>query len=123
MHEDVYVINIRIQPLQIEEFVNKYITCARIPAIKDLHELVKLQVHRHSQSCKKNNKPVCRFNFQVPPMIETKMLEPLLCPTEEENKEHADNWKQIKANLEKLDADTELTFQKFLDSLHINEDD
>jgi DNA replication protein DnaC len=108
---------------KIEEFVDRHITCVRNPLIPDLPELVKLQVHRHSYSCRDNPKAPCRFNIPVPPMNETKLLEPLISPTEKETKEYADNWIKIEAKLKKLDADTKLTFEQFLGSLDISNED
>lgn len=46
----------------------------------DLHELgdlINLQRHSHSKTCKKNGHKICRFNFPLFPMPRTMILEPL----------------------------------------------
>jgi len=48
-------------------------------------KLVHLQTHRHSISCKKRGKVVCRFGFPLPPMEKkTMILEPLDSDTGDE---------------------------------------
>lgn len=34
-------------------------------------------MHKHSQTCKKGGKDVCRFGFPLPPLEKTMILEPL----------------------------------------------
>ncbi|WAR08399.1 LOW QUALITY PROTEIN: hypothetical protein MAR_018357 [Mya arenaria] len=38
-------------------------------------QFIQLQIHRHSKSCKKKGKEICRFVFPLPPMKETMILE------------------------------------------------
>ena len=40
-------------------------------------DLVNLQTHRHSKTCKKKGQEICRFNFPLPPMPHTMILNPL----------------------------------------------
>lgn len=51
---------------EVAEFVDKYITCDAQSA--DPH-LINYQTHRHARTCMKKNKPICRFNFPIPPML------------------------------------------------------
>lgn len=65
---------------EVAEFVDKYITCDAQSA--DPH-LINYQTHRHARTCMKKNKPICRFNFPIPPMPYTAVSSPL-----EEDDEH-----------------------------------
>ncbi|XP_063951720.1 uncharacterized protein LOC135153231 [Lytechinus pictus] len=84
--------------------------------------LKKLQCHRHTHTCRKKGK-VCRFNFPLPPMESTKILQPL--PVEMEDKEkqlHKQKWKEIQIELNKPEIQ-QLTLQLFLDHFGISPDD
>ena len=59
----------------IIKFVDSYISCKADS--DDLSELVNLQRHKHSKTCKKKGRAICRFNFPLPPMPRTVILEPL----------------------------------------------
>jgi hypothetical protein len=63
---------------QCTEFVDKFITCERYED-GDMADLIGYQIHKHSQTCKKNLRhgQSCRFSFPKPPMKETKILTPL----------------------------------------------
>ena len=50
-----------------------------------LTDLVNLQRHKHSKTCKKRGHAVYRFNFPLPPMPRTMILEPLSETDLEEN--------------------------------------
>lgn len=39
--------------------------------------LVIYQTHRHARTCRKRGKSICRFNFPIPPMPSTVILQPL----------------------------------------------
>lgn len=49
------------------------------PAKKDITipSLVNYQTHRHARTCRKKGKAICRFNFPIPLMSSTVILEPL----------------------------------------------
>lgn len=44
---------------------------------KTLQNLVNYQTHRHARTCRKKGKAICRFNFPIPPMPSTVILQPL----------------------------------------------
>ena len=67
----------------IAKFVGSYVSCKADP--NDLTDLVNLQRHEHSKTCKKRGHAVCRFNFPLPPMPRTMILEPLSETDLEEN--------------------------------------
>jgi len=58
---------------EVEWFLNIYISC---DVSLLLNPLQNAQQHQHTCTCKKKNN-VCRFHYPLPPMHETKNLEPL----------------------------------------------
>ena len=58
----------------VVSFIDKIITCEKLTENPDLLALVNRQVHRHSHTCRKKSKSVCRFNYPQPPMRSTKIL-------------------------------------------------
>ncbi len=68
----------------IANFVDSYVSCKA--DTDELTDLVNLQRHRHSKTCKKKGHKACRFNFPLPPMPRTMILEPL---SEIDLEEHA----------------------------------
>ena len=61
----------------VVSFIDTIITCEKPTENPDLLALVNRQVHRHSHTCRKKSKSVCRFNYPQPPMRSTKILYPL----------------------------------------------
>ncbi len=61
---------------EIQDFVDKYISCS-LDVEDDELDYVNVQKHRHSKTCRKRGKAICRFGFPKPPMRETKVLTPL----------------------------------------------
>ena len=103
----------------IIKFVDSYISCKA----DDLSELVNLQGHKHSKTCKKKGRAICRFNFPLPPMPRTVILEPL---SESDLDEHvADMLKEalgrIRSLLNSINADETITFVEFLEKLDLTE--
>lgn len=60
---------------EIETFIERHCKCSKN---EEISELINYQTHRHARTCKKRGKNVCRFNFPLPPMPETKILLNLL---------------------------------------------
>ncbi|CAB3993946.1 Hypothetical predicted protein [Paramuricea clavata] len=105
----------------ITNFVDSYVSCKADS--DDLTELVNLQRHKHSKTCKKRGNAVCRFNFPLPPMPRTMILEPLSETDLDENV--ADIVKkalgQIRSLLASIKADETMTFDEFLKKLDLSE--
>ena len=105
----------------IVNFVDSYVSCKADS--DDLTELVNLQRHKHSKTCKKRGNAVCRFNFPLPPMPRTMILEPLSETDLDENV--ADILKkasgQIRSLLDSIKADETMTFDEFLEKLDLSE--
>jgi len=60
----------------IAEYVDEYTSCQRNTQ-ENVLSLIEMQTHRHSKTCRKKGKPVCRFGFPLPPMGKTIVLDPL----------------------------------------------
>ncbi len=58
----------------VTSFIDKIITCEKPAENSELAALVNRQVHRHSHTCRKKSKSVCRFNYPQPPMRSTSIL-------------------------------------------------
>ena len=105
----------------IAKFVDSYVSCKADP--NDLTDLVNLQRHKHSKTCKKRGHAVCRFNFPLPPMPRTMILEPLSETDLDENV--ADILKKalerIRTLLDSIKADETMTFVEFREKLDLSE--
>ena len=60
---------------EIVKFVDKYLTCSVND--EETAHLVELQTHKHSRTCRKKGKAICRFGFPLPPLPQTRLLYPL----------------------------------------------
>ena len=78
-----------------------------------------MQQHRHTKSCKKNRNANCRYNFPIPPMKTTKMLEPLVF----DNNNTKANAKLIFATISDNTYDENYTFDEFINELHMTNDE
>lgn len=82
---------------EIVSFVDKYVTCQMPDNSNEVEDLVNLQRHRHAKTCKKAGHKMCRFNFPLPPMPKTMILNPL-----ENSYFDQENLKKIKENAEEI---------------------
>lgn len=80
---------------EIEAYVDKYVTCGLQENNPQMKQLVELQVHKHSKTCKKGGKSVCRFGFPLPPLPKTMLLEPLDVDIEHYRKMYSDIQKKM----------------------------
>ena len=58
-------------------YIYRIITCSKPECDPELQDLVNRQTHRHSHTCRKKSKNICRFNYAQPPMRCTQILYPL----------------------------------------------
>jgi len=101
---------------QIEQFVDKYITCN----IDHLYsKLSKVHRHYHTKSCRKRKNSHCRYNFPVPPMRATRIIEPLSL----EDNVVVEKSKSLFAFLEQGEFDKLMSFDDFLTELNLSEDE
>ena len=102
-------------------FIDRYITCHRNKKIEDL---VDVQEHSHSRTCKKKNKNECRFNFPQPPMQQTCILDPLDGEISDDDKEkHKANWGKIKKVLDDMKTGKDIDISEFLKQLSLSKED
>ncbi|XP_055856560.1 uncharacterized protein LOC129919626 isoform X2 [Episyrphus balteatus] len=71
----VYKLNDEESKSRCTSFIDRFITCEDNP----ISPYIPYLRHRHSHTCNKGklNKTKCRFNFPIPVMLETQILEPL----------------------------------------------
>ena len=105
---------------EICSYVDQFTSCSKRQDVS-LQDLITLQTHKHSKTCKKGNKPVCRFGYPMPPLPKTMILRPL---DEDFDKEkYKEMYKNIKEHLDEMKEGRETTFTEFLEDLDISEDD
>ncbi|XP_059142987.1 uncharacterized protein LOC131930491 [Physella acuta] len=100
-------------------FIDKFITCE----YKEDDPFVQLQMHKHSHTCYKGkrNKSKCRFNFPMPAMPKTMILEPLA------EDEIDDSFKERLTALRKLmvyysKSRDDIPFEEILKTLNMSEE-
>ena len=96
---------------EIIEFVDQYLTCSSDN--EKTANLVNLQSHKHSRTCRKKGKPVCRFGFPLPPLPKTMLLYPL--------EENIDKYKKKNVELQKsmneCKENEDISFDEFLEKI------
>ena len=107
-------------------FMDPIITCTKPENDSKLLELVNRQTHRHSHTCRKKSKNVCRFNYPQPPMRSTQILYPLDDDTSQtvirsRKDMWKDMWKDIKNKLNDLKEGKDITFHQLLEELGVSE--
>ena len=89
-----------------------------------MRELVNLQTHRQAKTCKKGGLKICRFNFPLPPVPRSMILEPLRGThfNEDELKEMKKYYDQIKNLLNEMKYGQDIALETFLEKLKLTED-
>ncbi|XP_062592424.1 uncharacterized protein LOC134253849 [Saccostrea cucullata] len=80
---------------EIETYVDKYVTCGLQENNPEMKQFVDLQVHKHSKTCRKGGRSICRFGFPLPPLPKTMLLEPLDVDVEHYRKIYSDIQKKM----------------------------
>ena len=96
---------------EIVQFVDQYLTCSADN--KETANLVYLQTHKHSRTCRKKGKQVCRFGFPLPPLPRTMLLNPLAEDVEKYKKKYKELQKVMKEYKDTVD----MTFEEFLENV------
>ncbi|XP_071810912.1 uncharacterized protein [Apostichopus japonicus] len=109
---------------EIISFVDKYISCSNV-VDPDLADLLKLQIHKHSRSCRKGGKPICRFGFPKPPMQKTMLLYPIKSEiTEAEYGKLTQNFLYVSKLLANAkDGELNMTYDDFLKDVDLSEEE
>ena len=95
---------------EIVKFVDKYLTCSVNDA--ETAHLVELQTHKHSRTCRKKGKAICRFGFPLPPLPRTMLLYPL----EEEVDQFRKKYTELQ-NAMNENKDNDVSFVEFLETV------
>ena len=96
---------------EIVQFVDQYLTCNTDN--EKTANLVGLQSHKHSKTCRKKGKPICRFGFPLPPLPRTMLLYPLEEDVDKYKKKNTDLLKAINEYKDNVD----MTFEEFLENI------
>ena len=92
------------------KYIDQHVSCSKSAQFEDL---INLQTHKHSKSCRKKGHPVCRFGFPLPPFKETVILEPLETEIEKHKALYREVQKKINS-LHDLENVENITFDEFL---------
>ena len=95
---------------EIVKFVDKYLTCSVNDA--ETAHLVELQTHKHSRTCRKKGKAICRFGFPLPPLPRTMLLYPLEKEVDQFRKKYTELQKALNEN-----KDNDVSFDEFLEAV------
>ena len=107
---------------EICEYIDSCISCS-FDVLEEEKQFVKLQIHKHSRTCKKMVKrtATCRFGVPWPPMQETQILYPLGIENADEISVLQEHYKSLINKLNKLPEDVE-THESWLTYNGIDED-
>ena len=94
-------------------FINNHVSCSKS---NELKELINLQIHKHSKTCRKGGHPICRFGFPLPPFQNTVILEPLDFEIEKYKALYREVQKKINDLHDKENIET-MTFDQFLNDV------
>ncbi|XP_070548510.1 uncharacterized protein [Ptychodera flava] len=110
-------------PEEVTTFIDKYISCSSdVPP--EISDLVNLQTHKHSKTCREKGKPICRFGYPMPPMSETMILTPLDDDNTVDISKYKELYEDIKKRLDDMKEGKSVSFAVFLATeLHINHED
>ena len=104
---------------QVKTFIDSYVTTNTDLLPNDLQDV---HIHRHRSTCYKRGGK-CRFQFPRPPMIETKILRPLLENEKDINFMPSAKKKHIKQTIENLPRSSIITIDQWLEDAHIEMDE
>ena len=103
-------------------YIDRIITCSKPESDPELQDLVNRQTHRHSHTCRKKSKNICRFNYPQPPMRCTQILYPLDNDTSPAvAKSSKELWNSIKNKLNDFKEGKDITFDELLQELEVSE--
>ena len=105
----------------VVSFVDRYVTCAEQIHYENSSEIIDYQKHKHSKTCRRKNKNLCRFNFPQPPMPETLILKPLELENLGDDRIHIhETYENISTLLNEMKFGSEICFSEFLEILEIS---
>ena len=95
---------------EIVQFVDKCLKCNTDN--EKTANLVGLQSHKHSRTCRKKGKPICRLRFPLPPLPRKMLLYPLEEDVEKYKKKNTDLLKALNEYKHNVD----ITIEEFLEN-------
>lgn len=105
----------------VASYIDKYITCTS-SVHTNVMKYVDLQRHKHSKSCRKKGKAICRFGFPHAPINTTQILRPLTTDTDE-NSTNEQNYDKIINMLKEMKDGSEKSFEEMLNELKLTEEE
>ena len=102
---------------EVVEYVDRVASCGA-DVSDELKGILDFQKHKHSRTCRKAGKPVCRFGIPFPPLRKTTIIKPYVGDDHDVYEEH---YKTVQENLNNLEQD--ITFDEFLEKIRITEAD
>ena len=96
---------------EIVKFVDKYLIC-NIDN-EETASFVNLKTHKHSRTYRKKGKPICKFEFPLPPFPRTILLYPLEEEVEKYKKKYSENQKAMNEYNDNVD----MSFDEFLEKV------
>ena len=105
--------------IEISNFIDKHVSCSKHGS-NQLRELISIQTHKHSKTCRKKGKAICRFGYPIPPMKKTCVLTPL---DPDLRCQYTDLLQKIKQTLVDMKEGIDISFDTFLKQMETNEDE
>ena len=102
---------------EVLEYIDQVSSCSTAVS-SEFSDYLDFQKHKHSRTCRKGGKPVCRFGIPFPPMRKTVIVGPYVG---DNSAVYEDYYKRIQEHLINLERD--ITFDEFLEELGLSEDD
>ena len=94
----------------IEKYIDDHVSCSvDVPQVQS--QYVDMQKHKHSRSCRKKGKALCRFGFPLPPLPKTTILEPY---EGDQKEKYSKLYQSIKLELDQMKDGSDLSFEDFL---------
>ena len=102
---------------EVIDYIDKVASCSS--DVTDEERIyLECQKHRHTRTCRKGGKAICRFGIPFPPMRSTRIIRPYEGDSRPQYESH---FKSIQTTLNELKED--LTFDEFLEKIQISEED
>ena len=102
---------------EVLEYIDQVASCSA-DVTTDSVDFLEFQKHKHSRTCRKGGKPVCRFGIPFPPMKKTTIIQPYVG---EDRALYEDYYRTIQEHLNNLEKET--TFEEFIEECGLSEDD
>ena len=102
---------------EVIKYIDRVASCS-VDVPENLKNDLEYQKHKHSRTCRKAGKPVCRFGTPFPPMRNTTVIQPYVG---EDRSIYEDYFKTVQEHLSKVEQDE--PFDEFLENIGLSESD